>query len=72
MEAKREDIQYWVGFSFIPSVGRVRLGRLESHFGNLKDAWQAEAGELIRAGLDSSVARSVVSWRPRISPDDEM
>jgi DNA processing protein len=71
LEAKRE-VQYWVGSSFVPSIGRVRLSRLESHFGNLKDAWHAEAGELIKAGLDSTVVRSVVSWRPRISPEAEM
>ena len=72
MDTNRKDIQYWVGFSFIPSIGRVRLNRLKTHFGNLEDAWKAEPAELIRAGLDDSVVRSVVSWRPRISLDAEM
>ncbi|UCB44239.1 MAG: DNA-processing protein DprA [Dehalococcoidales bacterium] len=68
----RKDIPYWVGFSFIPSIGRVRLNRLEVHFGNLVDAWKAEPSELVRAGLDSNVVRSIVSWRPRIDLDTEM
>ena len=72
METQRKDIQHWVGFSFIPSIGRVRLNRLETHFGNLADAWKAEPTELVRAGLDSKVARAVVSWRPRIDLDAEM
>jgi len=72
LDTNRKDIQYWVGFSFIPSIGRVRLNRLKTHFGNLEDAWKAEPAELIRAGLDDSAVRSVVSWRPRISLDAEM
>jgi len=72
LEARKKDIQYWVGFSFVPTIGRVRLDRLESHFGNLADAWHAEPTELRRAGLDDNVVRSVVSWRPRISLEGEM
>jgi DNA processing protein len=72
MKTQRKDIAYWVGFSFIPSIGRVRLNRLETYFENLADAWQAEPTELVKAGLDSKVVRSIVSWRPRINPDAEM
>ena len=61
-----------MGFSFIPTIGRVRLGRLEQHFGTLAEAWQAGPAELARAGLDEKVVRSIVTWRPRISPPDEM
>jgi len=61
-----------VGFSFIPSIGRVRLNRLDTYFGNLEDAWNAEPSELIRAGLDKKVVRAIVSWRPRVALDAEM
>ena len=72
MDVQKKDIPYWVGFSFIPSIGRVRFNRLETHFGNLADAWTAEPTELVRAGLDNTVVRSIVSWRPRIDLDVEM
>ncbi len=72
MDRNGQEIKYWVGFSFIPSIGRVRLARLESHFANLADAWEAEPTELIRAGLDEKVVRAIISWRPRISLDTEM
>jgi DNA processing protein len=72
MDIQRKDIPYWVGFSFIPSIGHVRFNRLEAHFGNLADAWKAEPTELLRAGLDNTVVRSIVSWRPRIDLDTEM
>ena len=72
MEVNRKDIKYWVGFSFIPSIGRVRLSQLESYFGNLEDAWKASPAELRRARLDNSAIRAITAWRPKISLEDEM
>jgi len=45
-----DDIKYWVGFSIIPGIGRVRLAQLESYFGSLENAWKAPPGEIKRAG----------------------
>ena len=72
MEISNKDIKYWIGFSFIPSIGGVRLNRLEAHFGNLEDAWKAGPDEFIRAGLDKNVVRAIVSWRPRVDLEAEM
>ncbi len=33
-----KDIKYWVGFSMIPGIGRVKFAQLESYFGNLENA----------------------------------
>jgi DNA processing protein len=68
----KKDLKYWVGFSFVPGIGRVRLNQLENHFGNLESAWKAPAGELRQARLDDSVIRSITTWRPKIALDDEM
>jgi len=67
-----KDIKYWVGFSFIPGIGRVRLTQLENHFGNLVDAWQATPADLKHAGLDSGSVNAITSWRPKISLEAEM
>jgi len=72
LEISRKDIKYWVGFSFIPSIGRVRLNQLDTYFGNLEDAWNAGSSELLQAGLDKNVVRAIVSWRPRVALDTEM
>ncbi|MFH1486628.1 MAG: DNA-processing protein DprA [Chloroflexota bacterium] len=66
------DLQYWVGFSLIPGIGRVRFGMLERHFGNLERAWHASAAELQAAGLDSRSIRAITSKRGQISLDAEM
>ena len=67
-----EDIKYWVGFSLIPGIGRVRFSQLESYFGGLESAWQASPSDLRQAGLDKSARRAITSWRPKISLEAEM
>jgi len=56
----------------IPRIGRVKLSKLESHFGDLKQAWQATPAELKTAGLDSASVNTIRDWRGRISLDAEM
>jgi DNA processing protein len=68
----KKDLKYWIGFSFIPGIGRVRLGLLENYFGNLEEAWQAPSTELKKARLDDSIVRAITTWRPRLSLDTEM
>ncbi len=67
-----KDLKYWVGFSLIPGIGRVRFAQLENHFGSLEDAWQATSSELKKAGLDRNAVQAITTWTPKISLDDEM
>ncbi len=66
------DLPYWLAFSRVPAVGRVRAGLLEERFGSLEKAWKASAGELRAAGLDSGVVSSIASVRERVDPQQEM
>jgi len=72
LETSRADIKYWVGFSLVPGIGRVKFGQLESYFTNLENAWTATPAELRQAGLDRSSIRAINSLRPKISLDAEM
>ena len=67
-----DELKYWVGFSKIPGIGRVKTSQLLEHFTTLGHAWKAPAAELKKAGLDSKTVENIVHLRPRISPDDEM
>jgi DNA processing protein len=67
-----KEIKYWVGFSLIPHIGRVKLSQLESYFGSLEEAWQAAPAELKHAGLDTSAINAFTYWRPKIALDEEM
>ncbi len=57
-----KDIKYWVGFSLIPGIGRVKLAQLENYFDSLEDAWQAVPADLKRAGLDSGSINAITLW----------
>jgi DNA processing protein len=67
-----KDIKYWVGFSIIPGIGRVKLAQLENYFSNLEDAWKATPADLKHAGLDSSSINAITSWRAKIYLEAEM
>ena len=67
-----DELKYWVAFSGIAGVGRVRISQLKEHFGSLQDAWKAPEGKLKQAGLDSRNINALVSLRPRISLDEEI
>ncbi len=67
-----KDIKYWVGFSLVPGIGRVKLAQLESYFGGLEDAWKATPADLKRSGLDSGSIRAISSGRPKINLEAEM
>jgi DNA processing protein len=70
--ALNADIKYWVAFSNIPGIGRVRLGQLESYFGSLESAWKARPGELRKSGLDGPALRAIGEYRDGIEPEAEM
>ena len=67
-----KDIKYWVGFSLIPGIGRVKLTQLENYFDSLEDAWKATPADLKHAGLESSSIHAITSWQPKISLEAEM
>jgi DNA processing protein len=69
---ENKELKYWVGFTLVPGIGRVRFGQLEEHFGSIEGAWRAGPSELKRAGLDSGSVKSIVTSRPGIDPDAEM
>ncbi|MCH8989658.1 MAG: DNA-protecting protein DprA [Chloroflexi bacterium] len=71
-QAKFEDTKFWVALSRVPQLGTVRFRRLESHFGELENAWNASFNELKAAGLDDRSAQEIVAARNNSSPDDEM
>jgi len=72
LEVRREELKYWVGFSLIPGIGRVKFRQLESYFTSLENAWKAKPSELQQSGLDEGAIRAITSWRPKVSLEAEM
>jgi len=72
LSENRKDLKYWVGFSLIPGIGRVRFGQIESYFGDLEKAWKASPAELHQSGLDNNSVKTIITARPKISLESEM
>ena len=68
----REERSHWIAFNRIPRIGRARIGMLESYFGSLRSAWQADSGSLKAAGLDSRSVQSITTRRSTIDVGAEM
>jgi len=66
------EVKYWIGFSLIPGIGRIKLSLLEAYFGDLGKAWKAPAAELRAAGLDTKSAETIINLRGHISLDAEL
>ena len=67
-----DELKYWVALTGIPQLGAARFRRLESYFGDLKDAWWSGSSRLQEAGLDWNTAQEVVAAQQATDPDDAM
>ncbi len=66
-----EQLKYWLAFSRIRGIGRVRFSLLETHFDSMEAAWAASEAELRAAGLDRRTIRAVSDGRREVVPDAE-
>ena len=64
--------KYWVGFSSVHGIGPMKFRALLNHFGDLEEAWHADAHELKAAGLDRRALGNLMTTRSKISLDEEM
>jgi len=65
-------VKYWVGFNIVHGIGPMKFRALLNHFGDLEEAWHADAGELKAAGLDRRALDNLMTTRSTISLDGEM
>lgn len=47
-----DELAYWIGFNKVLGIGPARLRALLDTFGNIAEAWQADAADLREIGLD--------------------
>jgi DNA processing protein len=55
-------------FYCIPQVGPVKLNKINSFFGSLKQAWEAGTAQLSKSGLDEKSVRIILEKRQTIDP----
>ncbi|MCK4472206.1 MAG: DNA-protecting protein DprA, partial [Anaerolineae bacterium] len=66
------EVKYWVGFNIVHGIGPMKFRALLNHFGDLEEAWHADARELKEAGLDQRALGNFMTTRSTISLDREM
>jgi DNA processing protein len=63
------DRAYWLAWSQCKGVGPILLKRLQSHFGSLQGAWQADGAELLEVeGIGLGLGSTLVEYRDSVSP----
>lgn len=66
-----EEAKYWLAFSQIQKIGPIKFQKILGYFNNLKNAWQAEAADFIKAGLEEKLAQEIIILRQGINPNEE-
>jgi DNA processing protein len=67
---KNEKI-YWLFFSLIQSIGPRRFKKIYSYFGSLKDAYQADFMDFLKAGLEEKVIHEIFQIKKEIDLEKE-
>ncbi|MDO8571939.1 MAG: DNA-processing protein DprA [bacterium] len=66
------ELPYYIAFSRFGQIGPERIGRLLHYFTSLQVAWNASAGELVKAGIDQKISWELVEGRKTIDPEKEL
>ena len=61
-----------LGFSLVQGIGPRRLARLQQHFDDLGEAWQASPLQLQQAGLDRALSQRVQEARQGLELEREL
>ena len=56
-------MRYHAALAHFPKITYVRYKKLANYFSDLKNLWEAELDELLRAGLDTAIAQEFLTWR---------
>lgn len=63
------NIQYLLALHSIDGLGPVRLKKVLDHFGQAKDAWEAEGRELLAIGVPQNTVEKFLLTRPKLNPE---
>ena len=61
---------YFLGFSVFPGIGPSGMGRLLTHFGSAKKAWNVNKTELLKSGLSEKLIDKFVVFQGKFSPQN--
>lgn len=62
-------IQYWLAIDGLQSIGPVKFKKLYTYFSTMKDAWEADAREWEKAGIDKNSISNFIEAKKQIDPE---
>lgn len=65
------ELQYYNAFNLMPFMGPSKIKLLVSHFKTLENAWDADANDLLRAGMEDKTVFKIFDSKKNISPEAE-
>ncbi len=65
----QNDIKYWLALNNFSKFGPVRFKRIKNYFSSMKEAYQANIGELKHAGIEEKIAQEFITARIDINPE---
>jgi DNA processing protein len=71
-DAFARDLPYWVALHRVHRLGSVRFALLEAAFSTLEEAWRADRGALLAAGLDARTATAILRAREESQPEQDL
>lgn len=62
-------MNYHACLAHFPKITYPRYARLQAHFLNLQNLWQAELDEIVKAGLEENIAYEFLVWKDQNPPE---
>jgi DNA processing protein len=66
-----DEILFCVAFARFSKIGPIRFFKLRDYFSSVKEAFEADKTELMRAGLEENIAEEFQDARKNINPEKE-
>ncbi|OJI07640.1 DNA protecting protein DprA [bacterium CG10_46_32] len=68
----KNDLKYWVGFTYLSNIGPVRFSKLRKSFPSLEEAWRAPISTLKELGFTEAAIAECIRVRGEINLEQEL
>lgn len=65
------ELIYWNALALFPKFDAKKLAKIVKYFPSIRNVFQAQKFDFIKAGLDEKIAQEFIDWRNKINPEKE-
>jgi DNA processing protein len=70
-QSTNTELIYWNALALFPKFEAKKLAKIVKYFPSIKNVFQAQAFDFIKAGLEERIAQEFINWRTKINPEEE-